>query len=281
MVSCRQRPDARLSAFIEDYWLYDGYVSAHERERILPSGTFELVFYLREDELRIYGAAHGGSCRRFSGAVISGPYAGYFGSDAREEVSIMGVHFRVGGAFPFLGMPAGELADAHVDLSELWRAEAGRLRTQLIDAATPGERFRLLEEALLRRIRRPLVHHGAVSHALQLFKDPGTAGGTGRLARAVGLSERRFIEVFRAEVGMTPKLFDRVRRFQQAMRAANGSDVVDWSELALSCGYFDQSHLIRDFKQFTGITPGDYLRRLGELRASGAHTKPNHLAIAE
>jgi AraC-like DNA-binding protein len=281
MLAVRYQPSAFLSAFVEDFWLYDGYVSAHTRERILPCGTFELVFNLREDELRIYSSARPGQYRRFSGAVVSGPYAGYFGSDAVEEFSVMGVHFRPGGAFPFLGMPAGELADTHVDLAVLWKGRASSLRAELAETASAAGRFRLLEQALIRHLYRPLEHHPAVAAALHAFRQPAVPARTRELACAVNLSERRFIDVFRAEVGMTPKVFSRVQRFQRVLAAAHADMAPDWAELALACGYFDQSHLIRDFLLFSGVSPADYVRRLDALRSLGAHTKPNHLALAE
>jgi AraC-like DNA-binding protein len=281
MLVVRYRPSTAFCAFVEDFWLYDGYVSAHARERILPSGTFELVFNLREDELRIYSSARPGQYRRFSGAVVSGPYAGYFGSDAVEEISVMGVHFRPGGAFPFLGMPAGELADTHVDLAAIWKGHASSLRAELAETASAAERFRRLEQALIRHLYRPLEHHPAVAAALHAFRQPVAPARTGKLASAVNLSERRFIDVFRAEVGMTPKVFSRVQRFQRVLATANADTSTDWAELAFACGYFDQSHLIRDFLLFSGVSPADYVRRLDALRMQGAHTKPNHLALAE
>ena len=281
MLAVRYQPSVPLSAFVEDFWLYDGYVSAHARERILPCGTFELVFNLREDELRIYGSAPSGHCRRFSGAVVSGPYAGYFGSDAVEEISVMGVHFRPGGAFPFLGIPAGELADTHVDLAAVWKGSASSLRAQLAETASVAGRFRLLEQALIEHLFRPLAHHPAVAAALDAFRQPAVPARTGELASAVNLSERRFIDVFRAEVGMTPKVFSRVQRFQRVLAAAHADTSADWAELAFAYGYCDQSHLIRDFLQFSGVSPADYVRRLNALRSQGAHTKPNHLALAE
>jgi hypothetical protein len=80
-------PQARLSAIIDDFWLYEDYAGAHAHERILPSGTFEMVFNLWEDELRIYGPSDQDVCRRFSGALISGPYARPFMSDTEEEAA--------------------------------------------------------------------------------------------------------------------------------------------------------------------------------------------------
>jgi hypothetical protein len=98
-------PISPLLDFVDNFWLYDGYTQPHFKERILPSGTIELVINLRDDELRIYDAAQPERCNRFSGALVSGAYGGFFVIDTAEEVSIMGVHFKAGGAFPFLGIP--------------------------------------------------------------------------------------------------------------------------------------------------------------------------------
>jgi hypothetical protein len=89
MLHLSYTPAPPLLEFVEDIWLYDGYTPPHSRERILPSGTIELVVNLREDELRIYGAAQPERCRRFSGALVSGAYGGFFVSDSAEEASIM------------------------------------------------------------------------------------------------------------------------------------------------------------------------------------------------
>jgi AraC-like DNA-binding protein len=275
------QPAVPLQGFIEDFWSYDDYVPPHSGERILPSGTFELVFNLKDDELRIYNAANPAKFRRLSGAVISGPYSGYFGSDAAEEVRIMGVHFRPGGASPFLGFPAGDLADSHIDLAELWQGRASDLRERLAATREVDERFRILERALVEHLYRPLEHHPAVATALQAFHTPNPHLRTGALARRVGLSERRFIDVFRAEVGMTPKRFARIHRFQQLLSFVGRIPSPDWSELADRCGYFDQSHLIRDFLAFSGLTPTDFVRRQDTLRKLGAHMKRHHLAVAD
>src|SRR5262249_40402549 len=136
-------------------------------ERILPTGTLELAINLRQNELRFHDGEHPETCSRLSGAVVSGASGRSF--SPVSETFIIGVHFKPGGAFPFLGLPADELADTHVDLETLWGAAAGRLRERLCDARTSNERFHLLEEALLSRLRQGVEQHYAVSAALDLF----------------------------------------------------------------------------------------------------------------
>jgi hypothetical protein len=163
------KPKPPLSKFVDNFWLYEGYEPEHKTERILPTGTLELVINLRQNELRIYDAEGAENCYRLSGAVVSGASGRGFAPDTAEEAFIIGVHFKPGGAFPFLGLPAGELADTHVDLETLWGPSAGRLRERLCEARTSAERFQLLQEGLLSRLCHGVEQHYAVSAALEMF----------------------------------------------------------------------------------------------------------------
>jgi AraC-like DNA-binding protein len=252
-------PKLPLSKFVDSFWLYEGDEPEQRAERILPTGTLELVINLRQNELRFYDAEGPEICSRFSGAIISGAYGRSF--EPTAEASIIGVHFKPGGAFPFLGLPAGDLTDTHVDLETLWGPSAGRLRERLCETRTPAERFQLLQEALLSRLCHGVEQHYAVSAALEMF-GKNQAGPTVReAAKYLGLSQRRFIQVFKAEVGMTPKLFSRIQRFQQTRAFIQQNPSPNWAALALDLGYFDQSHLIREFLEFSGLNPTDYLNR--------------------
>src|SRR5262249_13927458 len=208
-------PGPPLDACIDRFWLCTDTPS-HPRERILPSGTVELVINLSDDEIRIYDPCDPARPRRYPGAVVSGPYSNFFLIDPLVHASIIGVHFRPGRAVPVLGVPASGLADAHVDLEALWGRTAAELGGRLCPAAAPAERFGVLEEVLLGRLRHARPRHGAIPVALDALEQADAAVKVRDLARRVGLSQRRFIQLFTAEVGLTPKLYGRVRRFQRA-----------------------------------------------------------------
>jgi AraC-like DNA-binding protein len=274
------RPGPPLSNFIENLWLYHDYASPHLRERIFPNGTFELVFNLREDELRIYRGPQLDQTSHFSGAIVSGPYGSFFGSDGAEEASVMGVHFKPGGAFPFLGLAANELADFHINLRDIWGGAASELHERLSSEPSSARRFRILEEALISHQFRALEHHPAVALALDRVRSAPSRSFVQTLVREAGISERRFVDVFNFQVGIKPKLFARLKRFQRVLRTVHRSRTLPWGQLALEHGYYDQSHLIRDFLAFSGFSPADYLLRLQDLRAERAQLKFNHLPLA-
>jgi transcriptional regulator GlxA family with amidase domain len=119
----------------------------------------------------------------------------------------------------------------------------------------------VLEEVLLKRLRQSSPRHGAIPIALDSFEQSDVAVKVRDLARRVGLSQRRFIQLFTAEVGLTPKLYGRVRRFQRARELVLTAAEPDWAAVAVACGFFDQSHLIRDFGEFSGLSPAAYLKQ--------------------
>jgi hypothetical protein len=135
------KPAPPLSDFIENFWLYEDYALTQLKHRILPSGTLELIINLRDDERRIYNAAQPQYDRRISEALVSGAYGGFFVIDPLQETSLIGVHFKAGGAFPILGIPAAEFSDMHIALETLWGPSVRELRERLCTARTPAERF--------------------------------------------------------------------------------------------------------------------------------------------
>jgi len=224
----------------------------------VPTGTQELVINLETNAFDIRRANEQACPQRFSGAMVSGCYSQYFVIDTRAHANLLGVHFKPGGARPILGLPVGALADAHVDLDRLWGPIAQELRERLAHASGTPEQFRILELEMLKRLARDSRPDTdpAMAHALDLLTRQRRT--VGAVAQELGLTGRRFIERFSAEVGMTPKLYARVWRFQRAIMQAR-TKRTNWVELALHAGYCDQSHLIRDFVSFSGASPSALL----------------------
>ena len=274
------RPAAPLSNFVDLFWYYSGFVRPHTKERLLPTGTIELVINLRENQVRTYDPDHTEVCRRFPGSVVIGAHSRFFVIDTSEQNDVIGIHFKPGGAFPFLAPPADEFRDAHVGLDAIWGAGAGELREQLLEAPTPEAKFALLESTLLSRVSHYPEQHAAVAHALQCLDRAPHLHTISALTERVGLSPKRFIQLFTGQVGLTPKLYCRVRRFQRVLQTVQQSRRVDWAGVATACGYYDQAHFIRDFQAFSGLKPSTYLcARDGYLDHDP--TRANHLPMRD
>lgn len=254
MFSQHYIPAPPLNQFVESLWLYEDCVQSNGLERILPTGSLSLIINLRHDSLRTYDRHDASRFETFNGALLAGARSTYTVIDTQCQESVFGVTFRPGGAFPFLRIPAGELHELDLPLDTLWKSEGANLRAQILDAPAAADKFQVMERWLLRQARGRFEHHPAVSFALKEMPNNSVSGLTAQL----GISSRRFIEVFSQEVGLTPKLYCRVLRFQQAARRIREGKKIKWADLALSCGYFDQAHFVHDFREFAGMTPTVY-----------------------
>src|SRR6185369_1858263 len=144
-----------------------------------------------------------------------GAHSESFVIDIASRPALIGVHFKPGTAVPFLKMPANELCNTRVSLDALWGGAAPELRERLLEARTWPARFHVLERALLAQLTGPTRRHPAVAFALSAIQAVPHARTIGQLTERIGRSSRRFVEVFSSEVGLTPKLFCRVHRFQR------------------------------------------------------------------
>jgi AraC-like DNA-binding protein len=264
----RRSPHQSLAAHVDYYW-YASDAPRPERVHVVPSGTLEIVFNLRDNEFRISDPSDPAKFVCHSGAVVSGAQARYFAIEVPAHASTIGVHFRPGGAFALLGVPPGALTDEHANLDAVWGVRATEIHERLCSARNLEARFRILDRALTERLATQ--PRDEVMFALaRLLR---TNARVDRVASEVDLSHRRFIEVFSAEVGVGPKIFSRVGRFQRALALAQREPSPQWSELALQCGYSDQPHLIREFVSLAGLAPRDLLER-------SAAVEGHHAALA-
>ena len=249
------RPGPPLDDHVDCFWQWEGFAPPGARERALPGGTLDLVINLEQDELRFYADDGPSSLLVFPGATLSGAHARYFVIGTPPRTSSIGVHFKPGGAVAFLDLAARELEGRHTSLEALWGGAARALRERLLE--TPSEaRFDVLGAFLLERARRPLGRGARLKAALRAFDEPGLSS-VAEVNERMGLSPKRLIALFREQVGLTPKAYWRVRRFQAALRAVEGG-ARHGAPLAAALGYFDQAHFDREFRHFTGMSPRAY-----------------------
>jgi AraC-like DNA-binding protein len=249
------RPALPLAAWVEQLWYCESYQVAHSKERVLPNGKFQLVI-----DLSAFSAP----------PLVVGIRSEFSVIETAGLQCMIGVVFRAGGARSLLGASAGEFYNREIPLDLVWGSAAARLRDQLREAPTPPQRFRLLEAALLERVNL-LELHPAVLFGLGQFQRAPHIRSVLDVTRDAGLSRRRFAQLFREQVGLTPKLYCRVHRFQEVVRKLTSNRTVDWADVALAGGYCDQAHLTHEFRAFSGMPPGAWLAQDRPF--------PNHMVI--
>lgn len=252
------RPASPLGDYVEsigdwrcpevDYW-----------SRALPRGAVTVIFDVGQRQQLHFYATDGTTRLTVPPAFITGSHTASYVSKIMAGEPVMAVHFRPGGAFPFLGIPLGDIEDAYIGIDEVWGADGRDLHERLIDTSSAEIRFQILEEFLLSRPWLSADLQPSVAATLAAIEDNPSI----RMAEIhdlVGMSAKRLIAVFRAEVGLSPKAYARVRRLQAALRLL-GEGPVGGARIAAEIGYFDQAHFVRDFESFTGMTPTQYTER--------------------
>jgi AraC-like DNA-binding protein len=173
------------------------------------------------------------------------------------------------GAYTLLGLPMDELRGQTVDLVDVLGPAGRRLGEQLRETPSWRRRFALMDQFLLRRLDRGPRPSPEVGRAWERLVATGGAVPIGRLAKEVGWSHRHLIARFRQQVGLGPKTAARVVRFDGVLRRLDERRPLDWGQVAAEAGYADQAHLIRDFRQFTGTTPTEFLARMLPSKRDG------------
>jgi len=226
------RPGAALARWVECCWTFESTGAEHA---VRPDGCLDIV-YSAELGLRAVGAM---------------PVEQQFRMSAGTAVA--GVRFRPGLARPFLQAPPVELTGQLAPLEQLWGRRARELESRLSGSPSAEERARLLLSALPCGAANPPAT-GAISHAMEAITAARGVIDLDWAAAQAGMSVRQFRRRCLEESGLTPKFLCRVLRFRRSFELAV-SRRLNWAAIAAEAGYFDQAHLIRDFREFTGRTP--------------------------
>lgn len=254
----RPRPD--LANHIEFFGYWERESGDPHRSRALPRGAATVIIDVSGRHRVDFFAGDGRTRLDVPPAFIAGAGTESYITSIDAAQAVMTIHFRPGGALPFLGVPLGELENACVGLDRLWGMAGESLHARLIAAHGVADRVEILESFLVQRAASHDVGcHRGVAAALSAFE----AEPSMRVARAgelTGLSPKRLAAAFRAEVGLAPKAYQRVRRLQAALSRLDAGPVAGAS-LAADLGYFDQAHFVREFTEFTAMTPTEYVRR--------------------
>lgn len=263
------RPRPPLAEYVEFFGHWHKRGTTY-RSRALPRGAVTVIFDVgQRQQLDMY-SADGRTHLAVPPAVIAGPHSASYITDIAANEPVIAVHFRPGGAFPFLGIPLGDLEDAGVGVDQIWGRDGRELHERLIAASSVAARFGILEDFFLSRARFGVCRHPGVAAAMAAV-EANPAVRMAEVRRQTDLSTKRLIALFRAEVGLAPKAYARIRRLQAALRRLDAGDA-GGTRIAADSGYFDQSHLIREFRSFTAMTPTQYCRQRIVL--------PSHVPVA-
>ena len=264
MLYLEHKPAPPLDKFIRMLWYARVPHAAHSRERVLPTGASQIIINLARNYL--LDCPEGGPEQRTAPSSIVGARSMYEIVATADMADLIGIVVVPGRLSPLVTDTADLFSNRNVALADVWGAGARLLRDQLCELSTPEARLRCLEVFLSRRLSAALglcdsPRTRTVHYALQSFAQSPNLQSVREAARSIGWSERRFSEVFREDVGLTAKVWCRIQRFQRAVKQLHAGREVRWAELAIDCGFYDQSHFSNEFRAFSGIDATTYSAR--------------------
>jgi AraC-like DNA-binding protein len=259
VIYIERTPAAPLSECVRLLWYARAPRVGHRRERVLPGGSVEVIVNLARDF--VWECLENGPERALPPSLVVGARSAYEIIDTSDMADLIGINFRPGGFAAFSPDAVDVFSEHSVSLEDAWGSAARTLRDRLREIPDPGTKLGALEGFLLETFRARLFRNEAVKFALHRLGRGPVPASVQRVAEEAGWSVRRFSQVFREQVGLAPKVWCRIRRFQRAVRQLHEGADMRWAELAVECGYYDQSHFANEFRAFSGIDATTYSAR--------------------
>lgn len=265
-------PHPLLCDFIQCIMVIDVKVDASRGPVVIPyppTPQNSLFFYI-DDQIRVQFDDDKGFVLQ-PRSVIVGPQLTPVKIDINQSHKAVRVGFHPGGLYRILGFSLHEMIDGNYNAADIFGNDMQRVDEQLQEAASFDAIKDVVEQFLLQRLHqlKPILPFDLAM--LQLMKHDGNKP-IEEIASISCLSLRQFERVCKQRIGMPPKLFARITRFSKAYRLRENFPLLSWTSIAHECGYFDQMHFIRDFKQFARVAPGIIEKELEQspVRLQGA-----------
>ncbi|MGD9589270.1 MAG: helix-turn-helix domain-containing protein [Pyrinomonadaceae bacterium] len=251
-------PRAPLDKFIDVLIYFERVEHAHAVDRFLPNGDTEILIDFHDTPQFIYDNNTLKEIQACHHVWASGLRTEPITIPSGNGAAMMVIAFKKGMAAPFFPFPMEEIADCVVDADLIWGSDFGDLRERLLNEKDIGERFEIVEGYLLSKFAPVLNVNPCIAFAVEEMTQRPDRISIGRMNDKIGYSQKHFAEMFRKHIGITPKSYLKIMRFQKAIRTINAAASIEWDMIAQECGFYDQAHFINDFKHFSGFTPEQY-----------------------
>lgn len=251
-------PSGPLKNYINCFWIIESEKPMFESQwdRTLPDGSLEIVFHLKDAMLR---KSLTGQPEKESESILIGQVTKPYLFRSTGEVSMLGVRFFPHSAHHFFDIAVNEVNDSAPDLELLWNKQYRSLRNRIKEAVNIHQTVSMLESFFLKKIKslKVTARDRYLSYACRTILQGKGNIPINEISGDIGISNRYLERIFQHKTGISPKLFSRVIRFQHTLKYISAE--YSLTEVALNNGYFDQPHFIRDFKDFTGLAPKDFI----------------------
>jgi len=254
------KPIAPLAKYIQQIWILESEFEEdyYPKERIMPDGIVEIVFHYQDPFITYSQSGEG--YRQPKGFAIS-QMSKFIEIESKGRIGFISVRFFPWGAYHFFKTPIKSFLDGTINLTEIWPEHYQQIIEELGNAQSSEERLNILQQFLLNRLQENIKDDPLLDDAVKLIRSSKGQLSIEELCGKTGFSKKQLERKFLTTVGTTPKIFSRISRFLNICQNLDDSSNKTLSQLTYECGYFDQAHFIKEFKQFSGFTPKEFFVR--------------------
>jgi AraC-like DNA-binding protein len=252
-------PRDPITPFIESVFHFKDFVPDHSVERVVPTGHVFLLFELDGFERHTFDNSTLELNKTVSEVWISGMHRNYISISAHENSEMLVIQFKPFGAYPFFHFPIEGLNERIVPARDLLGEAPIQLRSHLMGISDSAARFRLVEDWLLERYDETKSPPSDFVTLVERLRE-APIDRLSQLIEDYPASQKHLIGQFRKYVGLTPKYFQRIQRFNEILQKIQSQKAISWTDIAYECGYSDQSHFIKEFRHFSGFNPSEFLK---------------------
>lgn len=247
-------PAADLKDLVKEYWIIESGDAPPGEKKIVPDGFPEIIFHYGDPyRIRLFD-----EWKTQSKYLFAGQISRHFHLQNTGSSGMLGIKLMPAAAFRLRGIDMSGYTDRVVPLEEAFGSDFIQLAQKIDPEMAPDEKADLAEQHLLSRLEKTSMHDsGPVGQAVEMILGNNGLVKMGDIAAELEVSRRHLERSFKTAVGLSPKFYSRIIRFNyifEIMKEGNDS----WIDIALESGYFDQSHFIKEFREFTGEEPSRY-----------------------
>lgn len=235
-------PSKILTPYIETYWMSEGFKGEGDSHKILPDGCVDIIFFLNRANEQIQTS-------------IIGTMTTPINVNYSETIQIFGVRFKPTGIVAFTPVSIHEFTDRDVELESVETLFCKSFHERLRQKQSMEEIITYTDNYLMNCLPYIYQPDKRIIHAVDLILLTQGRLSLSEAASEVCLSQRHFERKFKSAVGISPKTFAKITRFKLALRCMQKHPQKDLLSIAIECGYYDHTHLIKDFKRISGDTP--------------------------
>lgn len=248
-----------LSDYIETIFYYKDFMPEHSIERLVPTGHVFIIFELDGFEYHTYDADTLQPNGSFRHVWLSGMHKHYLSISAHQGSEMLVIQFKTSGAYPIIGTPIHEFNDKVLNAQDVFGEDILNLRKQILASQKIDEKFRCVDTWLNKKLDIQKTAKKELLDVLALLATTPMLEAS-NINDSYPKTQKHLIAQFKKHFGLTPKVFHRIFRFNKILLQIQNKNLLNWSDIAYEFGYSDQSHFIKEFKEFSGFNPQEFIK---------------------